>query len=410
MSLDRRNHPSLSLEWCCFTKSRSKSPPSRRICVPSLTRRTDSAEARTRLTPGYGAYVRRLVPVLIGLLALVLAAAADGQTSAPYSGSIGVPSVAPGGASVTADIVASEDCAGLGYCGFFPVVTTVPDTQSCADAVSASSWVGSVSSAAYGSTAPVTVTATASWSEWPTLFSGGKRACLYADPAGVLIAETTYQVPAPAPPAASTYTPPATAPAGSPAATTPATPSTPAAVEQFLSRAEAYGVTRGWMRKKYRRRWTLGRHKVVRCPVRSRDAQLGCFASWLYKRHVYSRSIVITKADDAYTISKDFTSAPPPPDSPAPDPSTAPSSDFCATHTCIPNYDNGTGTTVQCADGTYSHSGGKQGACSHHGGVSGSAAVARRRARTERPRDDDSRRLTELLSAFARVAVTQISR
>jgi hypothetical protein len=35
---------------------------------------------------------------------------------------------------------------------------------------------------------------------------------------------------------------------------------------------------------------------------------------------------------------------------------------------CIPNFPNGTGTIVQCADGTYSHSGGRQGACSHHGG------------------------------------------
>jgi hypothetical protein len=35
----------------------------------------------------------------------------------------------------------------------------------------------------------------------------------------------------------------------------------------------------------------------------------------------------------------------------------------------IPNYDNGRGYRVQCADGTYSHSGGIQGACSHHGGV-----------------------------------------
>jgi hypothetical protein len=45
------------------------------------------------------------------------------------------------------------------------------------------------------------------------------------------------------------------------------------------------------------------------------------------------------------------------------------SSSFCDTHDCIPNYPNGNGSTVQCADGSYSHSGGIQGACSHHGGV-----------------------------------------
>lgn len=35
----------------------------------------------------------------------------------------------------------------------------------------------------------------------------------------------------------------------------------------------------------------------------------------------------------------------------------------------IPNYDEGDGYRVQCDDGTYSQSGGIQGACSHHGGV-----------------------------------------
>ena len=35
----------------------------------------------------------------------------------------------------------------------------------------------------------------------------------------------------------------------------------------------------------------------------------------------------------------------------------------------IPNYENGRGYRVRCADGMYSHSGGIQGACSHHGGV-----------------------------------------
>jgi hypothetical protein len=35
----------------------------------------------------------------------------------------------------------------------------------------------------------------------------------------------------------------------------------------------------------------------------------------------------------------------------------------------IPNYENGRGYRVQCADGMYSRSGGIQGACSGHGGV-----------------------------------------
>lgn len=35
----------------------------------------------------------------------------------------------------------------------------------------------------------------------------------------------------------------------------------------------------------------------------------------------------------------------------------------------IPNFDEGTGSVVQCADGMYSQSGGRPGACSGHGGV-----------------------------------------
>lgn len=35
----------------------------------------------------------------------------------------------------------------------------------------------------------------------------------------------------------------------------------------------------------------------------------------------------------------------------------------------IPNYEDGIGYRVQCADGMYSHSGGRPGACSWHGGV-----------------------------------------
>ena len=47
------------------------------------------------------------------------------------------------------------------------------------------------------------------------------------------------------------------------------------------------------------------------------------------------------------------------------------SSDFCSTHSCIPNFPNGTGYIVQCNDGMWSHSGGRPGACSGHGGESG---------------------------------------
>jgi hypothetical protein len=50
------------------------------------------------------------------------------------------------------------------------------------------------------------------------------------------------------------------------------------------------------------------------------------------------------------------------------------SSDFCSTHTCIANFGNGTGYIVECADGEWSHSGGRSGACSDHGGETATTA------------------------------------
>jgi len=43
--------------------------------------------------------------------------------------------------------------------------------------------------------------------------------------------------------------------------------------------------------------------------------------------------------------------------------------DFCTTHRCIPSFNEGTGSIVQCADGEWSHSGGHPGVCSGHGGL-----------------------------------------
>lgn len=47
----------------------------------------------------------------------------------------------------------------------------------------------------------------------------------------------------------------------------------------------------------------------------------------------------------------------------------SPPSNFCAYFNCIPSFWKSTnGYVDQCKDGTYSHSGGVQGACSYHGG------------------------------------------
>ena len=44
------------------------------------------------------------------------------------------------------------------------------------------------------------------------------------------------------------------------------------------------------------------------------------------------------------------------------------SGDFCSTHSCIGDWGSPSGSIVECADGTWSHSGGQSGACSWHGG------------------------------------------
>jgi hypothetical protein len=47
----------------------------------------------------------------------------------------------------------------------------------------------------------------------------------------------------------------------------------------------------------------------------------------------------------------------------------SPASGFCGYFNCIASFWTSTnGYVDQCVDGTYSHSGGRQGACSHHGG------------------------------------------
>jgi hypothetical protein len=49
-------------------------------------------------------------------------------------------------------------------------------------------------------------------------------------------------------------------------------------------------------------------------------------------------------------------------------PATSTPANFCTTHQCIASFAEGHGTIVQCADGEWSHSGGRPGVCSRHGG------------------------------------------
>jgi hypothetical protein len=303
-------------------------------------------------------------------------AAASSAEAAPsgYAGTLSPPQVSADGRSVTAQVSVTATCDPTQYCGFFLVVTTVPATQPCAETISGSSWVGTVvSSPTYGWASPISDTELADWSEYPSLSSGAKHACLYAESASVapvLVAQADYVVPAPPAPAP-IYVPPVVTtptPVTVPTTIPVPTPTVDDAIPQSLSRTEAVTVMRGWLKRKYGHRWTRGRQRVVKCPVRSSDAQLGCYGVWLYGRRAMARIEVVTETEDSYVFSKDFLSAPAQDDGGS---STTTADDgFCATHVCIPNYDNGTGSTVQCSDGSYSHSGGKQGACSHHGGVS----------------------------------------
>jgi hypothetical protein len=59
-----------------------------------------------------------------------------------------------------------------------------------------------------------------------------------------------------------------------------------------------------------------------------------------------------------------------PPAIPPPSNSGSSAADFCAMHTCIDSFYDGAGYIVQCNDGMWSHSGGLSGACSYHGGES----------------------------------------
>jgi hypothetical protein len=178
----------------------------------------------------------------------------------------------------------------------------------------------------------------------------------------------------------------------------------------LLSRVTAVALMQRWTKRSYGHVWTKGRGRSTRCPVRSSDAQLGCFSVWSYRGRVYSKSRVIS--EDQYgdfTYSRDFASAPiqvqvvtAPSTTTTPVPASA---DFCSTHVCIPNYDNGTGSTVQCSDGSYSHSGGIQGACSHHGGVAHAMGVLRARATATRP----PRRTQQLQARLTTAAVSALA-
>jgi hypothetical protein len=58
------------------------------------------------------------------------------------------------------------------------VVTTVRVPQPCSPAITGSGWVGPVVFGRYESAGEALPQTTATWSEFPSLYSGSKHACL----------------------------------------------------------------------------------------------------------------------------------------------------------------------------------------------------------------------------------------
>jgi hypothetical protein len=95
--------------------------------------------------------------------------------------------------------------------------------------------------------------------------------------------------------------------------------------------------------------------------LQTQDQANGC--------RTWSGDYQMVDQNGSWLIAKaEITPSPCPGATPSPSSTTTPAADFCTTHTCIPNFWNGTGYIVQCADGEWSHSGGLSGACSSHGG------------------------------------------
>ncbi len=142
-------------------------------------------------------------------LALLVAPPASART---FTGTITVNSVSAASSTyasvtATAQVTITQVCEptygnpGYEYCGYFPFVRTVPASEACSPTGNmGSGWVGPYYVPQDG---PGTKAPTVTWMEFPSIASGPKRACLYVSTdSDILVAETTYTVPA-APP----YTP-----------------------------------------------------------------------------------------------------------------------------------------------------------------------------------------------------------
>ena len=262
--------------------------------------------------------------IVVGALALSLLFA-PAASARSFSGSVvvtGVGTPTSGATSVTtnAQLTITETCdpsnSVYEYCGYFPEVTTVSASQACAPTISGSSWIGSV----YGHyDGPGTKSLTATWSEWPSLESGLKRACLYVT-GGIgdyLVAETTYTVPSPPPPPATpvptvdyncsdfiyqedaqAYLVP-----GDPyrldgdhdGIACEDLPSRTTVVAPALTRTETVSAARRHLSKRYVS-YRRGANRRVTCSLVS-DYSASCRVSWRYRRSRYSGMVSVRVVD-----------------------------------------------------------------------------------------------------------------
>lgn len=335
---------------------------------------------------------------IAGAVATVTVAAALPLSSSAlaYSGSIsGITPNSDGTVTATysSTVTSSEVCFsdGSGICGWYPVAWQVPSTQACgAEDSNNLTYVGDFWD--------VPGTQTGSDFFYPQY--SPLRLCLEASSVNgdYLVADAVY-APSTAPP--TTSPPPAQLPVAQPPVAQP-----PAPAVETLALSEAKSAVRVALRRKFGSRFAhRSRYRAV-CGRLSR-IRFRCHASWNHRGHWKAtvtvwggvqngEQYVYWRISGIHRPSKRRPSAPP-------------SRNFCDTHTCIPNFDNGTGYIVQCNDGEWSHSGGRPGACSGHGGVSAASASVRsdRSAALALNRGEDRARLA---GRWNRVSLDRLKR
>lgn len=142
--------------------------------------------------------MRRRLILAICTAVLVVPIAASGAGAATFQGALTIaPPVvqADGTVVVNASGTTASQCSPQEYCGYFTMVTTVPAAETCRPEITGSTWVGTdVYDDARGR---VPQSFAPTWKEWPSLYAGPKRACLYvsAGSSETFVAEATYEVP-----------------------------------------------------------------------------------------------------------------------------------------------------------------------------------------------------------------------